>query len=97
MSGILDLPVEIFDQIFNNLIVRDLLSLGSTNRFVHSVVGDEIFWHRRVQEDFNFSGARTARTSGWKVIYKGLSSPKTYVWGYVFDCLTHDIVIKSSK
>ena len=83
MSGILDLPVEIFDQIFNNLTVRDLLSLGSTNRFVHSVVGDEIFWHRRVQEDFNFSGSSTAPQIGWKTIYKKLSNSHVYVWGYV--------------
>ena len=84
MPGILNLPVELFvDQIFDYLPVRDILSLGSTNRFLQCVVGDEIFWHRRIQQDFNFSVSDTARRTEWKTIYKRLSNPNVYVWGYV--------------
>ncbi len=72
-----------FDQIFDYLPVRDILNLGCTNRFFSSVVSDEIFWHRRIQEDFNFSGSDTARKTGWKIIYKRLSNSHVYVWGYV--------------
>ncbi|RPD64104.1 RCC1/BLIP-II [Lentinus tigrinus ALCF2SS1-7] len=82
MPGITDLPVELFfDQILNYLPVRDILTLGCTNRFFRSVVADEIFWHRRIQEDFNFSGSDTARQTGWKTIYKRLSNSHVYVWG----------------
>ncbi|THH05395.1 hypothetical protein EW145_g4827 [Phellinidium pouzarii] len=42
---------------------------------------DETFWKLKCKEDFNFSSSRTARTSGWKYIYQGLSNPKVYVWG----------------
>ena len=33
------------------------------------------------ESDFNFSGAGTARISGWKFIYKKLSQTSLYVWG----------------
>lgn len=95
MPELLDLPVELFfDQIFNYLPVRDILSLGSTNRFLQSVVGDEIFWHRRIQEDFNFSGSDTARQTGWKTIYKRLSNSHVYVWGYVLPMFPAPLVYR---
>ncbi|EIW58164.1 RCC1/BLIP-II [Trametes versicolor FP-101664 SS1] len=77
-----DLPVELFlDGIFPLLPVADLLHLGSTNRFFSNLVNDEAYWHRRIQEDFNFSGSDTARKTGWKFLYKRLSHPQVYVWG----------------
>ena len=77
--------MELFvDQIFDYLPVREILNLGCTNRFFSSVVADDIFWHRRIQEDFNFSGSDTARQTGWKTIYKRLSNSHVYVWGFVF-------------
>ncbi|KAI8985750.1 RCC1/BLIP-II [Trametes punicea] len=77
-----DLPVELFlDGIFPYLPVADLLRLGSTNRFFNTLTNDEAYWHRRLQEDFNFSGSDTARKSGWKFLYKRLSDPYLYVWG----------------
>ncbi|KAI9060932.1 RCC1/BLIP-II [Trametes sanguinea] len=77
-----DLPVELFlDGIFPCLPVPDLLHLGSTNRFFNDLTNDEAYWHRRIQEDFNFSGSDTARKTGWKFLYKRLSNPHVYVWG----------------
>lgn len=82
MPGIVDLPVELFlDGIFTFLPVRDLFNFGAANRFFNSVLSDEAFWHRRIGEDFNFSGSGTARQTGWKFLYKRLSNPGLYVWG----------------
>ncbi|PIL24865.1 hypothetical protein GSI_12752 [Ganoderma sinense ZZ0214-1] len=82
MPGIADVPVELFfDGIFTFLPVRDLLNFGATNRFLNSVVDDEAFWHRKIEQDFNFSGSDTARQTGWKFLYKRLSKPDAYVWG----------------
>ncbi|KAI0832117.1 RCC1/BLIP-II [Trametes gibbosa] len=77
-----ELPVELFlDGIFPYLPVTDLVHLGSTNRFFADLADDEAYWHRRIQEDFNFSGSDTARQTGWKFLYKRLSHPQLYVWG----------------
>jgi SCF-associated factor 1 len=40
------------------------------------ICADELLWQRRLETDFNFSGAGTARVSGWKFIYRGLFNPK---------------------
>ncbi|KAI0358132.1 RCC1/BLIP-II [Trametes cingulata] len=81
-ASLADLPVELFlDGIFPYLPVQDLLHLGSTNRFFNNLTNDEAYWHRRIQEDFNFSGSDTARKTGWKFLYKRLSHPQLYVWG----------------
>ena len=37
---------------------------------------DDTLWKQKLQSDFNFSGEATARTSGWKFIYRGLSKPR---------------------
>ncbi|KAH9847325.1 RCC1/BLIP-II [Lenzites betulinus] len=77
-----ELPVELFlDGIFPHLPVADLVHLGSTSRYLADLADDEAYWHRRIQEDFNFSGADTARKTGWKFLYKRLSHPQVYVWG----------------
>ncbi|KDQ61371.1 hypothetical protein JAAARDRAFT_30797 [Jaapia argillacea MUCL 33604] len=82
MPSIADIPVEILlDNLLPEVQTRDLLSLGTTNRFFAKLCNDNTFWKRKIQDDFNFSGANTARTAGWKFIYKGLSRPKIFVWG----------------
>ncbi|KAF5350218.1 hypothetical protein D9758_007798 [Tetrapyrgos nigripes] len=45
-------------------------------QFFATLCSDETFWKRKLQDDFNFSGAQTARTSGWKFIYQRLSKPR---------------------
>ena len=37
---------------------------------------DDMLWKRKISEDFNFFGQGTARTSGWKFIYRGLFNPR---------------------
>ncbi|KIJ65618.1 hypothetical protein HYDPIDRAFT_110746 [Hydnomerulius pinastri MD-312] len=77
-----DFPVEVLlDNFLPLLPVSDLLSLGSTNRFFVTLCNDDTFWKRKIKQDFNFSDEDTARSSGWKFIYRGLSRPRTYVWG----------------
>ena len=47
-----------------------------TEQELASLCSDDTFWKRRLESDFNFSGAGTARTSGWKFIYRGLFNPR---------------------
>jgi SCF-associated factor 1 len=83
MRGLSDLPVELLlDNLFPTLPVPDLLRLSQTNKFFSSLGGDDTFWKRKLDQDFNFTGQGTARTSGWKLIYKGLSKPAVFVWGF---------------
>jgi SCF-associated factor 1 len=82
MPSLLDLPVDVLlDNVLPSIPVPDLLNLASTNRFFAILCADDTFWKRKLEADFNFTGAGTARTSGWKVIYKGLSKPRIYTWG----------------
>jgi SCF-associated factor 1 len=78
----LNVPVDVLlDNLLPSIPVPDLLNLASTNRFFSILAADDTFWKRKLQDDFNFSSAGTARTSGWKVIYKGISNPRIYTWG----------------
>ena len=82
--GIADIPVEV---LIDNLLplcgVKDVYSLGCTNKFFALVTADDLFWKRRLAVDYNFTGSETARTSGWKFIYHRLRKPRVFVWGYV--------------
>ncbi|KAH7890788.1 regulator of chromosome condensation 1/beta-lactamase-inhibitor protein II [Phlebopus sp. FC_14] len=80
--GLADVPVELLlDNLLPLLPIPDLLRLGATNRLFNTLCNDDTFWKRKLQQDFNFSDEDTARSSGWKFIYRGLSHPRTYVWG----------------
>ncbi|KAI0792170.1 RCC1/BLIP-II [Abortiporus biennis] len=82
MKTISDIPVEVFlDNLLPYLSVPDLLRLGTTSHAFQRLTSDETFWHRKLQEDYNFSGSETARSTGWKFIYKRLANPEVYVWG----------------
>lgn len=84
MPDITDIPLELFlDNILPLLPIPDLLSLSGASRDFYKLASDDTFWHQKIQADFNFSGSETARTTGWKFIYKRLRNPKIYVWGYV--------------
>lgn len=78
------IPVEVFlDNLLPLAEVRDVLSLGSTNKFFAALSADETFWKRKCQTDFNFTSQETARQSGWKNLYRGLRNPRIFVWGFV--------------
>jgi SCF-associated factor 1 len=84
MIHLADIPVEVFlDNLLPFAQVHDVLSLGSTNKFFAALCADETFWRRKCQEDFNFTSQETARQSGWKTLYRGLSYPRIFVWGFV--------------
>jgi SCF-associated factor 1 len=77
-----EIPIEVLlDNFLPLLPISDLLSLTTTNRFFATLCNDDTFWKRKIQKDFNFSDEDSARTSGWKFIYRGLVHPRTYVWG----------------
>ncbi|KAF5351928.1 hypothetical protein D9756_007455 [Leucocoprinus leucothites] len=81
-QNLADLPPELFlDNLFSFLSTADLLRLAVTSKYFASMCSDEIFWKRRLHEDFNFDGEGTARRTGWKFIYRGLYRPRVYVWG----------------
>jgi SCF-associated factor 1 len=83
-----DIPIEVLlDNLLPFAQVRDVLSLGSTNKSFAALCADETFWRRRCEEDFNFTGQETARRSGWKNLYRGLNRPRIFVWGFVINLL----------
>jgi hypothetical protein len=84
MAHINSLPVEVvLDHILPYLPISAVLHLSATCKSFYEVTSDETFWKRRLLTDYNFSGNDTARTTGWKFIYKRLTNPKVYVWGCV--------------
>jgi SCF-associated factor 1 len=82
MTALQDLPVEVLlDHLFPSIETLDLLHLGATCRSLAHLTNDNTLWKRKLNEDFNFAVEDTARTSGWKLIYRGLSRPRIFVWG----------------
>ena len=82
--AITDLPVELLaNKILPFCKVRDMLSLGCTNRFFALITSDGMFWRRKLAIDYNFTGSETNRTSGWKFIYLKSRKPRLFTWGSV--------------
>ncbi|KAJ6581536.1 regulator of chromosome condensation 1/beta-lactamase-inhibitor protein II [Mycena capillaripes] len=82
MTSLESIPVEvILDNLLMQMPIQSIVRLGCTNKLFADICADELLWQRRLQTDFNFSGAGTARVSGWKFIYRGLFNPKVFVWG----------------
>lgn len=76
------LPLELLiDSLLPWLELRDLLALARTSRFFALVCSDDTFWKRKTAEEYNFPGAASARTSGFKHLYRGLRKPRVFVWG----------------
>ncbi|TEB36688.1 RCC1/BLIP-II [Coprinellus micaceus] len=79
MAPLTDLPVEILqDNLVPFLPAKELLRLTCTNKAFAALCSDEAIWKRKLVADFNYTGAGTARTNGWKVIYRGLHRPKAF-------------------
>ena len=79
-----DLPVDVLiDNLLPTVDLGDLGSLAATSKFMAVICADDTFWKRKCLEDFNFHSGETARTSGWKLLYRGLFRPRIFVWGYV--------------
>ena len=83
MTKITDIPVRV---LINNILslckVKDVLSLGCTNRFFALVVADENFWRQRVAVEYKFTGPETNSICGWKLIYQRLGKPQNFWWRY---------------
>lgn len=79
------LPKEVvLEGLLPILDLQDLMALRLTNKWFMNLTEDDLLWKRRLTEDFNFSGNKIGRTSGWESVYKGLRNPEIYVWGCVF-------------
>ena len=88
MPSLIDVPIEVLiDKLLPLLSLKELCHLGTTNRFFLLVTSDEMLWKRRLEADYNFPSSETARTTGWKFIYRRLANPKVYVWGWVLPSL----------
>ncbi|KAH7327674.1 regulator of chromosome condensation 1/beta-lactamase-inhibitor protein II [Rhizoctonia solani] len=82
MIQITDLPIELFiDHLLPCVPLQDLLSLSCTCKYFALVCGDDTFWKRKTGEEYNFEGTGSARTSGFKHLYRGLRHPRVFVWG----------------
>ncbi|GAB1518091.1 hypothetical protein RhiTH_001150 [Rhizoctonia solani] len=82
MVQIIELPIELLiDHLLPCIPLRDLLSLSCTCKYFALVCGDDTFWKRKASEEYNFEGAGSARTSGFKHLYRGLRHPRVFVWG----------------
>ena len=95
-----DIPVEVWlDNILESLSLPDLLNLGCTNLFFYLLPSDEPFWHRKLQQEYNFSGSDTARQTGWKFIYRRLRNPQVFVWvnGTVMLLRVADVVNETGR
>ena len=83
-TRITDLPVRLLtNKILPFCEVRDILSLGCTNKFFALIMNDDVFWRRKLAIDYNLTGSETNRTSGWKFIYLRLRKPRLFAWGCV--------------
>ena len=84
VTEITDIPAKLLiNKILPFCETEDVLSLGRTNKFFALVANDDTFWRRRVAVDYKFTGSETARTSGWKSVYRKLRNPRVFVWGWV--------------
>ena len=81
-AALSSLPVEtLLDYLLPLLSNKDLLSLSAANRAFYQLASDDTLWKRKLQGDFNFPVAETARNTGWKLLYRRLAHPGVYVWG----------------
>jgi SCF-associated factor 1 len=82
MASLASLPVEVFiDNILPLIPLRDIPSLTVTNSQFAVICSDDTFWKRKLKEDYNFSDVSSARTKGYKFLYKGVHKSKVYLWG----------------
>ncbi|KAG9098211.1 hypothetical protein FS749_004374 [Ceratobasidium sp. UAMH 11750] len=82
MATIEQLPIEVLiDSLLPVLALRDLLALACTSKFLAAVCADDTFWKRKTELEYNFSGAESARTTGFRNVYPG---------GWSFHALTDD-------
>ncbi|KAF7308474.1 RCC1/BLIP-II protein [Mycena chlorophos] len=77
ISHLESMPLELLlDNLLMIMPIESVLQLASTNKFFATLCADELLWQRRLKADFNFSDAGTARTSGWRFIYRNIYNPK---------------------
>lgn len=85
MPSLADIPLEVLiDNFLPYIPLASIAALSLTSKDLAALCSDDTFWKRKLQEDYNFSDASTARTSGgYKFLYRGFHRAKLYVWGCV--------------
>jgi len=64
----------------NKLIKIDILHLGETCRYLHSVQTDQHFWRQRTFETFRLP-PQPIRLKGWLDLFRRLSTARALTWG----------------
>jgi SCF-associated factor 1 len=88
MASLARLPLDIYyDQLLPLLPLDSLIHLSETckafDQLVNREPASESLWRHRIETDLNFPADSTARTSGWKELYRRVRNPRIYVWGCV--------------
>ncbi|KAI0259664.1 regulator of chromosome condensation 1/beta-lactamase-inhibitor protein II [Gloeopeniophorella convolvens] len=82
-----DIVIEVFlHDLLPLASTHDILNLGCTSKFFAKVCADETLWERRCRVDFKeYMGTAALWDATWKRLYKALSFPRVFVWGYLGD------------
>ncbi|PWN34257.1 RCC1/BLIP-II [Meira miltonrushii] len=81
-QGASQLPYQlVLDTILPLLDIQTLIRLRAVSHAFKEAVDDNVVWRRRIRSDFRFPLQSSARTTGWKTIYRGLANPELYTWG----------------
>lgn len=81
-EGVSQIPYQLLlDAILPLLDIQTLIRLRAVSHAFKEAVDDNVVWRRRIRTDFRFPLQSSARTTGWKTIYRGLANPELYTWG----------------
>lgn len=86
-SSIESVPLDILvDSIIPYLPLKSLVSLSQTCKSLNELINSptsssDLIWRRLISRDLNFPVNNTARTTGWKNLYRKVSRPLFYLWG----------------
>ncbi|MCO5585360.1 hypothetical protein L7F22_039293 [Adiantum nelumboides] len=81
-EGVSQLPYQLLlDNVLPLLDIQTLIRLRSVSHAFKEAVDDDVVWRRRIRSDFRFPLQSSARTTGWKTVYRGLANTELYTWG----------------
>ena len=82
MASLGSLPVDIvLDHVLPCLHIKDVVSLFSINKAFAEFGKLEVFWIRRLKDDFRFPNPPNETRLDSRFLYSRLYNPKIFVWG----------------
>lgn len=82
MLSLTQLPTELLlDEILPLLSIKDVAPLFRANRLLARLGQDELFWKRRLKDDFGFTNLSLGASYGYRFLYSRMYNPEIYVWG----------------